>query len=225
MDNNTLKNNEYSIKNLEKYKFNENFNNINENEVNKVKIKYPKEEIQKDTDNNNIFEKDSNHKKVTYPKRGKTPITSDGKRKNIYKLSAFKKLQKYWTSNNKAKSNNKNKKKKNSDQKHNKINIADIDKEINDNNLNGKEKDKDKKPKDQDKYLKNYDHELMVNLHKVNMRRNTSQQETKQSQTYNLEDKSKEKFKSEQKNIFFPSNKYIFNENFFYNNNDKVPLI
>ena len=225
INNNTLKNNESSIKNLEKYKFNGNFNNINENEVNKKEIEYPKEETKKDIDNNNnTFEKDITHKKVTYPKRRKTPITSEGKRKNIYKLSAFKKLQKYWTSNNKAKSTNKNKKKKNSDQKHNKINIVDIDKEINDNNFNDNQKDKDKKPIDQNKYLKNYENELMVNLHKVNMRRNTSQQETKQSQTYNLEDKSKVKFKSEQKNIFFPSNKYIFNENFFYNNNDKVPL-
>ena len=226
--NNSLKNIEFS-NNLITNANNETFNNINKNKINKKEIRYPKEETKEVIDNNNVFESEKiNQKNEKYPKRGRTPITSEGKRKHKYKLSALKDLRKSWASNNKAKSTYKNNKKKNSNQKqNNNINIEDIDKEINDNNFkdNDKQKDIDKEPKNHDKYFKNYEKEIMVNLHKINMRRNTSQQETKQSQTFNLEDKSKENFKSEQKQLFFPNNKIIFNENYFYNNNDKVPLI
>ena len=67
-----------------------------------------------------------------------------------------------------------------------------------------------------------YEKDLMINLHNVNMRR-TSKSLIKQN------DKTEKEFLSYNKKILFPSDKNNFKENIdenvFYNLKDKVPLI
>ena len=76
------------------------------------------------------------------------------------------------------------------------------------------------KPKNNE-IFKNYENDLLVNLHKVNMRRNISQEETKQTQkSLDLDDETIQKFNTQPKRFFFPKNKNLFNENYDYNVND-----
>ena len=67
----------------------------------------------------------------------------------------------------------------------------------------------------------------MINLHKENMRRSTSQMETKQSQSSIINEENNNKKYNTQTNRFLFVNdkdKNIFNENYDEINNDKVKL-
>jgi len=159
-------------------------------------------------------------------KRGKTPNASDGKIKYKKKLSAIKILKKAWASNDKPKSHDKYKKKKSSneilsinnlDEKNNNYNnkindkeqINKIDEDIKNDNLDEKPLNGNKISKNN--YFKDFEDNLLINLHKVNMRRNISQEDTKSTEKSldlgNI-------FKTQQKRLLFPNyNKNIFNEN------------
>jgi len=70
---------------------------------------------------------------------------------------------------------------------------------------------------------------LMVNLHERNMRRSTSQMETKQSQSaIYLDDNEFKKANTQTKRLLFTNvkdkDKEIINEDYNGNNNDKVKL-
>ena len=256
-NNNNLKNKniQYPKQKFQLNLHNDNFNNMNMN-MNKKEIKYPKEDKEINintilyTEEN--YSNNLNNKKVNNLKREKTPSASDGKRENKHKkLSAFKALIKRWASNNKEKSHNKNNKKsfnhKNNQNNNSNQNIItqnpnylqdenneiDIDKNIKNNNNNNNKVNYIKNSMNEEKInnnidnFQNFDKDLMINLHKFNMRRNVSQEETKQTQlSIDLDDKQNAKLKTEQKRLLFPTNKNIFNEKFDdNNNNNKVPLI
>ena len=159
-------------------------------------------------------------------KRRKTPNISDGKIKYKKKLSAIQILKKAWASNDKPKSYDKYKKKKsfkdqsseeNINEKKNNFNnninnknqINKIDEDIKNDNLNEKPINGNQISKNN--YFKDFEDNLLINLHKVNMRRNISQEDTKRTEksldTDNI-------FKTQQKRLLFPNiNKNIFNEN------------
>ena len=227
------KNDDFTI-NFDDYKYIENPNhtkvnhgsNLNYEEIFKKNIinintnknKYPKEE--KEIDNKISKNKD---KKEKYRKRDTTPSASKFKRK--YKISSFKELQKSWRSDRiksvdkiKSNRNKKSNQKKKIDEK---VNIQ----ENIDRNIIYDEKEKEnnsyiEKPKNNE-IFKNYENDLLVNLHKVNMRRNISQEETKQTQkSLDLDDEAIQKFNTQPKRFFFPKNKNLFNENYDYNVND-----
>jgi len=63
----------------------------------------------------------------------------------------------------------------------------------------------------------------LINLHKINMRRNISQEDTKSTEK-SLDINNI--FKTQQKRLLFPNNhKNIFNENNEDNTKGKIPLI
>ena len=163
---------------------------------NNKKYKYPKEDNKDFYDG---FYKDNNENsneikknKIIYPKKGKkrdkTPNSSGI---NKYKkLPAIKKEKKRWNS------INKNKKlnivlEQEKDEKTDDINI-------NNNTDNNNEKD----------LFKEYEKNLMINLHERNMRRSTSQMETKQSQSsiYN-DDNDLKKSHTQTKRLLFTNDK------------------
>ena len=78
-------------------------------------------------------------------------------------------------------------------------------------------------------FFKEYEKNLMVNLHERNMRRSTSQMETKQSQSsIYLDDNEFKKANTQTKRLLFTNvkdkDKEIINEDYNGNNNDKVKL-
>ena len=82
-----------------------------------------------------------------------------------------------------------------------------------------------------DKENEQFEKDLMVNLHNVNMRRTMSQESTKKTQKSLIEqiDNPEKEFQSHNKRILFPSDRNHFKENIdenvVHNLNDKVPLI
>ena len=76
-----------------------------------------------------------------------------------------------------------------------------------------------------------FEKDLMVNLHNVNMRRTMSQESTKKTQKSLIEqiDNPEKEFQSHNKRILFPSDRNHFKENIdenvVHNLKDKVPLI
>ena len=84
---------------------------------------------------------------------------------------------------------------------------------------------------DKDKEKEQFEKDLMVNLHNVNMRRTMSQESTKKTQKSLIEqiDNPEKAFPSQNKKILFPSDRNHFKENIdenvVHNLNDKVPLI
>ena len=84
---------------------------------------------------------------------------------------------------------------------------------------------------DKDKEKEQFEKDLMVNLHNVNMRRTMSQESTKKTQKSLIEqiDNPEKAFQSQNKKILFPSDRNHFKENIdenvVHNLNDKVPLI
>ena len=210
-------------------------NSININKLNRKAINYSKEENKINNNNNNYnTNKESipnilKNKKIYYPKKEKRESTTDGKIQHKKKLSAIKALRKIWSTNNKAKSTDKLRKKNNinEDKKEN-INVSNIfqgiinnenlniDKEANNSQNYYIEKKNNKESENINDLNANYEKGLMVNLHKVNMRRTISDEETKQSQTYDfkLDDKKKEKYKSEKKNFIFTNKRKSINKNY-----------
>ena len=92
---------------------------------------------------------------------------------------------------------------------------------------NNQEENKNNKGKENEQFEK----DLMVNLHNVNMRRTMSQESTKKTQKSLIEqiDNPEKEFQSDNKRILFPSDinhfKENIDENVVHNLNDKVPLI
>ena len=92
---------------------------------------------------------------------------------------------------------------------------------------NNQEENKNNKGKENEQFEK----DLMVNLHNVNMRRTMSQESTKKTQKSLIEqiDNPEKEFQSDNKRILFPSDRNHFKENIdenvVHNLNDKVPLI
>ena len=82
-----------------------------------------------------------------------------------------------------------------------------------------------------DKENEQFEKDLMVNLHNVNMRRTMSQESTKKTQKSLIEqiDNPEKEFQSHNKRILFPSDRNHFketiDENVVHNLKDKVPLI
>ena len=82
-----------------------------------------------------------------------------------------------------------------------------------------------------DKENEQFEKDLMVNLHNVNMRRTMSQESTKKTQKSLIEqiDNPEKEFQSHNKRILFPSDRNHFKENIdenvVHNLKDKVPLI
>ena len=210
---------------------------INKNHNLNIKLRDKKENIEINS-NNGIFnemksENPSNNKKI-YPKREKTPNTTDGKTRHVKKLSAMKELKKSWASNNKKGKSVKKKKthinliQNSSNILPNTNNINIINNDKNDDKLIVIENPNNKEELNNNKNnLEYYEKNLLVNLHKINKRRSISQDETKQTRTYELDinNKSNEKFKTQQKRLLFPNNKNLFNENqTYYDNNTKLKL-
>ena len=173
---------------------------------NNKKYRYPKNDFDDDYEDDisdvKKYLKNNKNKKVKYPKnekeRRKTPDSSGFRRHK--KLSGAKKKEKRWNSidkKNEISSDTEKPKKEISE----KINIKDL--------------------------FKDFENDLMINLHKENMRRSTSQMETKQSQSSIINEENNNKKYNTQTNRFLFVNdkdKNIFNENYDEINNDKVKL-
>ena len=202
------------------------------------------ENIDNEKSNNNS---NSKNKEIRYPKPSKDKQSfSDVKKEHISKLSGIKELRKIWASENKPKSANKYNKKiiENIENEHfsKKIILTPINDNKNiikqklDNNI---KKDLIEKPKydgkenvDINENNDIFQNDLSVNLHKTNMRRVVSLEDTKQTQKslIDLIDENNEnlKDKEETKRLLFPNDNNSFNnnnENINQNINDKVPLI
>ena len=201
--------------------FNENDNN-NDDDSNKKKIIYPKDnkikkykknrypkEDSDDDDDDEIyleFKKNTNKvkdKKVKYryPKPKRGKTPNSSNPKRYQKLPGVKPKKRNYSSVNKKDNNN---------------NINNTNNEVKE--INNKE------------LFEKFDNNLMINLHKENMRRNMSQVQTKQSQNSlyndNDDDNNNEiKYKTQPQRFIFVNDKNIFNENFVKNMDDKVKLI
>ena len=227
----------------------------NLNDLKIKKYKYPKEDDSLDNEDTKSKKLDNKDFK-SLRKRGKTTNASDGKKKYNTKLSSIKVLKKAWVTNNKKSPYNYKKifdilyddnssnasnddelinNKVNSNKFKNDLKEKDFNNDnkkiINDKNIENDNKNFIDKLNNEEKinkidYFKNDNENLLINLHKVNMRRTISQEEeTKQTQTFDLDDKPNEKFKTEQKRFLFTNNKKkIFNENYDINKN-KIPII
>ena len=232
-----IENSNYKKDNHKTYLNNDNIfkqNNINFN-TNKKKsniYKYPKEEeIETNNDDFSIPKdtKEIKNKKNQYLKRDKTLTPSNGKREK--RISIIKELRKAWASDNRAKSSDKknkrknkksNQKQKNNENKENENVQENIENNFINNNKNTNNDSYYEKPNNKE-IFKNYENNLFINLHKANMRRNISQEETK-PKSINFDDESIEKFSTQQKKLFFPSNNF-FKESNNYKINDKDTLI
>ena len=173
---------------------------------NNKKYRYPKNDFDDDYEDDisdvKKYLKNNKNKKVKYPKnekeRRKTPDSSGFRRHK--KLSGAKKKEKRWNSIDKKNeiSSDTEKPKKEIGEK---INIKDL--------------------------FKDFENDLMINLHKENMRRSTSQMETKQSQSSIInEENNNKKYNTQTGRFLFVNDKdkNIFNENYDEINNDKVKL-
>ncbi len=192
----------------EKKEKNDNLYDIdtNSNILRNKKIKYPKNDYFIDDDDDTDSNKIKKNNKIKYPKREKTPSASDEK---SYKHK-LDKLKKNINSINRPKSADKYKKNKtsindNSNEKN------DLQEKTNDNKIDTDEETDKEKILDKNEIYKNYEKNLSTNLHKVNMRRTISNEETKHAQNiFDLNDNMNDNFISEKK-IFYPKN-----NNFFY---------
>ena len=204
------------------------------------------ENIDNEKSNNNS-NSNSKNKEIRYPKPSKEKRSfSDVKKEHISKLSGIKELRKIWASENKPKSANKYNKKKIENIENEDFSKKTILTLINDNkNIikqkldNNIKKDLIEKPKydgkenvDINENNDIFQNDLSVNLHKTNMRRVVSLEDTKQTQKslIDLIDENNEnlKDKEETKRLLFPNDNNSFNnnnENINQNINDKVPLI
>ncbi len=204
------------------------------------------ENIDNEKSNNNS-NSNSKNKEIRYPKPSKEKRSfSDVKKEHISKLSGIKELRKIWASENKPKSANKYNKKKIENIENEDFSKKTILTIINDNkNIikqkldNNIKKDLIEKPKydgkenvDINENNDIFQNDLSVNLHKTNMRRVVSLEDTKQTQKslIDLIDENYEnlKDKEETKRLLFPNDNNSFNnnnENINQNINDKVPLI
>ena len=221
---------------------------IRNNESNKKVIQYPKEKGKKTYYNNRKYnypkekedetddlyftlnENSNKHKnkKIKYPKkdkkRDKTPNSSHI---NKYKkLPPAQEPKKRWSSINKNKKSNifisQEKEEKND-------NITTTENGINANNINNNT-DNNTNNKGNNDFFKEYEKNLMINLHDINMRRSTSQMETKQSQSsIYLDDNELKKAQTQTKRFLFTNDKdkdkEKINEGYNGNNNGKVKLI
>ena len=217
-------------------------NQIKKNESNKKVIVYPKEKGKKTYYNNKTYRypketedetdgldftfdkhKNNRNKKIKYPKkekrRDKTPYSSHI---NKYKkLPPVQQPKKRWNSINKNKTANIS-----SDQeKEEKNETIHTDNNFIINNIT----DNTNNTKTGNDFFKEYEKNLMVNLHERNMRRSTSQMETKQSQSsIYLDDNEFKKANTQTKRLLFTNvkdkDKEIINEDYNGNNNDKVKL-
>jgi len=217
---------------------------IRNNESNKKVIQYPKEKGKKTYYNNRKYnypkenedetddlyftlnENSNKHKnkKIKYPKkdkkRDKTPNSS---RVNKYKkLPPAQEPKKRWSSINKNKKSN--------------FSISQEKEEKNDNitttenDFNAIVSNTDNNNKSNNDFFKEYEKNLMINLHDINMRRSTSQMETKQSQSsVYLDDNELKKAQTQTKRFLFTNDKdkdkEKINEGYNGNNNGKVKLI
>ena len=206
-ENNNLDNSSYPKKEIKYPK-----NNRKTTKYNNKKIKYPKD-FSIDFDDEDEFSLINNHsngsnkKKIRYPKeeneRNKTPDSSGMKRHK--KLSGI--------IDNKKRPNSNEKKESQKSIQLKKENI--YRKKIKNNNIKNAFKD--------------FEKDLMVNLHEENMRRSTSQMETKQSQSslYNDENNKGAKYNTQSNRFFFINDKEKDKINLVYNdkfNNEKAKL-
>ena len=218
---------------------------IKNNESNKKVIQYPKEKGKKTYYNNRKYnypkenedetddlyftlnENSNKHKnkKIKYPKkdkkRDKTPNSSHVNKHK--KLPPVQEPKKRWSSINRNKKSNfsisqeKEEKNDNITTKENDFNAI-----INNNTDNNNKSNND--------FFKEYEKNLMINLHDINMRRSSSQMETKQSQSsIYLDDNELKKAQTQTKRFLFTNDKdkdkEKINEGYNGNNNDKVKLI
>ena len=225
------------------------------NKRNKSKNKKKMSSKTKDTKESTISKKENLHsnsssknKEPTYPKEfKKTKSMTELKKEIGSKISGIKELRKRWASQNKksAKKYKKLNKEKNEEiskkailtlvnanknslkekiDNINNINYLNDKENMNENiNLNNKVNTNND--------FKDYEKCLSVNLHKINNRRTTTQEETKitQNQKINLIESVNNKNISKNTKLLFTNNKNIYNENMddniTQNMKDKVPLI
>ena len=199
----------------------------------------------------------SKSKQPKYPKELKKKDNyTQSKITNISKISGIKELRKIWSTEHRPKSDTKYKKfrKEKFDEELSKKEILTLindDKNIikekldnNDNNIqidnfnqndfNGKEINDENLNNvnniniNTNKYFKYYEDGLLVNLHKTNNRRTTTQEETKVTKNGIIKGDN-DGFKAKTKSILIPNGLSNFNENMNGNNiinmNDKVRLI
>ena len=217
---------------------------IKNNESNKKVIQYPKEKGKKTYYNNRKYnypkenedetddlyftlnENSNKHKnkKIKYPKkdkkRDKTPNSSHVNKHK--KLPPVQEPKKRWSSINKNKKSI--------------ISISQEKEEKNDNitttenDFNAIVNNTDNNNKSNNDFFKEYEKNLMINLHDINMRRSTSQMETKQSQSsIYLDGNELKKAQTQTKRFLFTNDKdkdkEKINEGYNGNNNGKVKLI
>ena len=179
-----------------------------DNKIKKYKkSRYPKEDSDDDDDDEIYLEFKKNTNKVKdkkvkyrYPNPKRGKTPNSSNPKRYPKLPGVKPKKRNYSSVNKKDNNNIN-------------NTNNEVKEINNKEL-----------------FEKFDNNLMINLHKENMRRNMSQVQTKQSQNSlyndNDDDNNNEiKYKTQPQRFIFVNDKNIFNENFVKNMDDKVKLI
>ena len=199
--NNSNKNRIIYPKDIGKKKY---YNNMNKHKNNNNKtIRYPKEYYNdEDYDDDKYKTKNKKNIKYNYPKkentRKKTPNSSH--------INKYRKLPEIKDKAKKSNSVNKNKKsnfslEQKKEEEYNKINNINLDNQITTNN------NKD--------FFEEYEKNLMINFHDVNMRRSISQMETKHSQSSIIDEENidiNKKKSSTQNKIFL-----------FTNDNDKHP--
>ena len=197
----------------------------------------------------------SKSKQPKYPKELKKKDNyTQSKITNISKISGIKELRKIWSTEHRPKSDTKYKKfrKEKFDEELSKKEILTLindDKNIikekldnnniqidnfNQNDFNGKEikyeniNNVNNININTNKYFKYYEDGLLVNLHKTNNRRTTTQEETKVTKNGIIKGDN-DGFKAKTKSILIPNGLSNFNENMNGNNiinmNDKVRLI
>ena len=192
--NNSNKNRIIYPKDIGKKKY---YNNMNKNKNNNKTIRYPKEYYNdEDYDDDKYNTKNKKTTKYNYPKkentRKKTPNSSH--------INKYRKLPEIKDKAKKSNSVNKNKKsnfslEQKKEEEDNKINNINLNNQITTNN------NKD--------FFEEYEKNLMINLHDVNMRRSISQMETKHSQSSIIDEENidiNKKKSSTQNKIFLFTN-------------------
>ena len=253
---------------------------INSNkDESREKIRYPKEESQKDNIQANteinlgqVFNTilDSKKKEIIYPKESKSKSKSKSKNKSKNmknktssdvkvtggsKISGIKELRKYWASTHKGKSvnkitKNKNKLEKDNTSKNTALTLIPKN-NIKKDNETQIQIDAQKREEKMDLFLEElynnheknakdtpnlnpkseyaqYEKDLMVNLHKVNMRRSIGVNNSQQSLIDQIE-MPKKVTQSDNKRKVIQKERNPFDENIdenvVQNTNDKIPLI
>ena len=192
--NNSNKNRIIYPKDIGKKKY---YNNMNKNKNNNKTIRYPKEYYNdEDYDDDKYNTKNKKNIKYNYPKkentRKKTPNSSH--------INKYRKLPEIKDKAKKSNSVNKNKKsnfslEQKKEEENNNINNINLNNQITTNN------NKD--------FFEEYEKNLMINLHDVNMRRSISQMETKHSQSSIIDEENidiNKKKSSTQNKIFLFTN-------------------